>query len=598
MLGFLVHDEDLFPSSEAIRACRALRTYEYQGTDGLGRLRVHFFRNASPNTYFASDERYTLGITGTLIVAGVHGQLAITHLLDRLRGGRTLPELFDELKGPYNLVLIDRRAEELSILNSREGLRNFFATTSNGLNAYSTNLLLLAALTGSRPSPDGVRQYLHLNATIGRPTIFHGIERLPPAVLHRHRDDRWSATRLWRIQVSPPDPAVSRPQATRQLMELFLRDFEFTARIDEGRVVSDLTGGTDSRLVLCCLMEKHSRPVASTAGGEDFVDVSIARRVASRLSIDHYWYRPTTLSHDRIARAVELSDGIMSPISLAKELPYYDEKARRFDVITGGAGGPLFKDHYWLYEFNRVGLPREPHWTRIARFSLVGHAIQDDFVSGFDDTIVDNMAELFRAHSANVTGTNNQKLDFVYFDLKTPSVSSPAFSLATQFMDIFHPMVDGRNVQFSINLPPAIRIRNILQFGVIRQLRPELSWIPTDNGLPTIPPIGLHSWLRILRARRYVTTAIRKLQHSSGQRAGTDAEQLRGLGYLDLLEHSSLAFSSLVSSRTLAEFKDDPLVEPNQSYLIASLDLQLFFERVKELRSAARTLSASPSPQR
>ena len=108
------------------------------------------------------------------------------------------------------------------------------------------------------------------------------------------------------------------------------------------------------------------------------------------------------MTNEQIARAVELADGNRNVISLAKALPYYEEKARRFDVITGGAGGPLFKDHYWLFEFNRVGLGREPNWNRIARLSVVAHAIQDDFFSGFRDCIVDNLAALFRERSAAV----------------------------------------------------------------------------------------------------------------------------------------------------------------------------------------------------
>lgn len=295
---------------------------------------------------------------------------------------------------------------------------------------------------------------------------------------------------------------------------------------------------------------------------------------------------------ERIADAVEVADGSMCPISLANLLPYYEEKARRFDFITGGAGGPLFKDHYWLFEFNRVGLNREPNWSRIAKYSLAAHSFQDDFFVGFSDRIVDNLAKLFQRHSSAVSGTNNQKLDFTYFDLKTPAFAG--FSLATQFMDVFHPMLDADNVQYSINLPPEIRIRNILQFGMIRSLRPEIAWIPTDTGLPTIPPVGVYSWLRVFRARRYVEAAIRKLRTlllgSSGEQidSSIDIEQLRALGYFELLEHSSLACSSLISSSKLALFKDSPERQPNQNYVVGTLAVQLFFQRVRELTEVAR----------
>src|SRR5437773_1915116 len=102
------------------------------------------------------------------------------------------------------------------------------------------------------------------------------------------------------------------------------------------------------------------------------------------------------MTDEQLSRGIELADGTMCPISVAQLLPYYEEKARRFDIVTGGLGGPLFKDHYWLYEFNRVGLQREPHWERIAKYSLAAHTIEDDFFSGFNDRILDNVTDLFR----------------------------------------------------------------------------------------------------------------------------------------------------------------------------------------------------------
>jgi len=597
MLGFLVHDEGLFSTASAVGACCALRTYEYQDTESIGRLRIHFFRNKFPNNYFATDDRYAIGVAGTLIFNNVHAAAAVALLLDALHAGRQLVDCFPLLRGPYAMVVVDRTKGEVFVLSSREGLRNCFVTVRNELRAYSTSLLLLGALTEAAPCAEGVRQFIHIGTTMDGKTIFEGIERLPAASLHTYSNNRWSTSRLWRLQTSTPDPGISRRNAIKTMTEMFARNFEFARNIASGRVVADLTGGTDSRTALCCLMEQHPTPVASTSGPEDLLDLRIARRVADALGIEHYWYWPASVqtTDADIARAVELADGTMCPISLLKSIPYYEEKARRFDLITGGGGGPLFKDHYWLFEFNRVGLHREPHWDRIAKFSLVAHPIQDDFFVGFRDRILDSIVDLFQRHSSLVSGTNNQKLDFVYYDLKTPAYSSQGFSLTTQFMDVFQPMLDGENVQYAINLPPEIRIRNILQFGMIRGLHPELSWITTDAGLPSIPPVGAYSWLRVFRARRYIETAIRKLRiavsGSSGEqtnKSSVEIERLRTLGYFDLLDHSSLAFSSIVSSAKLAAFKDSPGRQPNRNYVIGTLAVQLFFQRVKELREEAR----------
>ena len=293
MFGFLIHDERLFSTNVAVGACRALRTYNYQNTEHMGLLRIHFFRNASLNSYFASDQRYTICVTGTLIFNNVHGGRALGNLVDALHSGRELVDLFDQFRGPYTLIQVDRVRRQVSILNSREGLRNCFLATRNGLRAYSTNLLLIAALTGAAPCAKGIRQFIHIGATMEGKTIFENIERISAASLHTYCNERWTTSRLWQLKTLAPDRSITLEIASKMLIKSFARNFEFAAGIDPGRVVADLTGGTDSRTVLCCLMEKHAKPVASTSG-PDLVDadVRIARRITDKLGIEHYWYRP------------------------------------------------------------------------------------------------------------------------------------------------------------------------------------------------------------------------------------------------------------------------------------------------------------------
>jgi hypothetical protein len=601
MIGFLVHDNRIFSVDDAVAACRALRTFSYTSTESIGNVHVHFYQNNWPNNYCQRNQRFLIVASGTIIFRHSSGNAALKSILHCLLSEQTLEQLFPEFQGPYALLLVDRVRELVCVLTSREGLRYCYVATINNGKAFSVNLLLLAALTGGAPSPEGVRQFVHLGTTMEGHTLFADVNRVVPASCHQYINNRWLESRLWRLKAEPPDPHMSCQKATDILTRSFSNGFNFLANADSKRVVADLTGGTDSRLVLCCLMEILSKPVTTTSGPGDFIDVNIARRIASKLRLEHYWYDPipVELAQSQLDRAVELADGNMSPLGLARQLPYYDEKARRFDFITGGGGGALFKDHYWLFEFNRVGLSREPNWDRVTRFSLVPHMVEDSYFVGYDDNILSDMTELFRRCSSQISGTNNQKLDFVYFDLKTPALAGPAFSLTTQFLDIYHPMLDGENVQFSINLPSEIRIRNILQFSMIQSLRPEIAWILTNGGLPSVPPVGLHSWLRMLRGRRYVATAWRKLRTwtlgSSGHSVNlsTDIKEIERMGYFDLLDHPSLAFSQFISASKLAAFKSSPESEPCKSYLLKTLAAQLFFLRVKEIKERVQARAVS-----
>lgn len=602
MIGFLLHDNRIFPAANAMAACRVLRTFSYLNTESIGDTHVHFFRNTWPNNYCQSDQRFLIVVSGTIIFRHFHGNAAVEKILHCLLSGQTLEQLFPEFHGPYTLVLIDRVTKQVCVLNSREGLKHCYVSTRNSGKAFSTNLLLLAALTGGEPSPEGVREFIHLGAIFEQKTLFAHVSQVLPASFHRHANNRWSESRLWRLKVAPPDPHMSCQNARDVLIRSFSNNFTFLSNVDGQKVAADLTGGTDSRTVLSCLMEKCSNPVTTTSGDNDFIDVQVARKIASKLRLEHYWYDPVPrgLVQSQLDRAVELADGNMCPIRLARQSAYYEEKASRFNFITGGGGGPLFKDHFWLFEFNRVGLNREPQWDRIARFSGVPQVIEDNYFIGYDDEILRNMTELFRRWSSQISGTNNQKLDFVFFDLKVPTFSGPSFSLTTQFLDVYHPMLDGENVQFAVDLPPEIRKRNILQFSIIQSLRPEIAWTLTDTGLPSVPPVGLHSWLRILRGRRYLGTAWRKFRTlmlgSSGHAVNVsiDINEIKRMGYLDLLNHSSLAFSQFISSSKLDAFKASPENEPSRSYLLKTLATQLFFLRVNEIKEGSKLI---PIPQ-
>lgn len=599
MIGFLLHDNKIFSADDAVGACRALRTFFYINTESIGDTHVHFFRNTWPNNYCRSDHHFLLVVSGTIIFRHFHGNAAVEKILHCLLSGQTLEQLFPEFRGPYTLVLIDRVKKQVCVLNSREGLKYCYVSARNGGKAFSTNLLLLAALTGGEPSPEGVREFIHLGAIMEQKTLFAHVSHVLPASFHQHTNNRWSESRLWRLKVEPPDPHMSCQNARDTVIRSFVNDFTFLSNVDSEKIVTDLTGGTDSRTVLCCLMEVCPNPVTTTSGPGDFIDVQVARRIASKLKLEHYWYDPVPreLVQSQLDRAVELADGTMCPIRLARQLAYYEGKARRFSFITGGGGGPLFKDHFWLFEFNRVGLSREPQWDRVARFSGVPQVIADDYFIGYDDEILRNMTELFCRWSSQISGTNNQKLDFVFFDLKVPTFAGPPFSLTTQFMDVYHPMLDGENVQFAIDLPPEIRKRNILQFSMIQSLRPEIAWILTNDGLPSVPPVGLHSWLRILRGRRYLATAWRKFRNlafgSSGHAVNVsiDINEIKRMGYLDLLNHSSLAFSQFLSSSKLDAFKASPENEPSRSYLLKTLAAQLFFLRVDEIKERSKLTS-------
>lgn len=599
MLGFLVYDNGTLSDASVKAACDSLHTFSYVDVQAVGSKRVAVFQNEAPNNYSFFDNHQFFVITGTVIYQNRLGRDAIGDIQNAIARGSAPRALFEELRGSFALVYGSRKTNTIAVLMSREGLRNCFVTGHDDATLFSTNLLLLAGVADKSYSPDGIREFLHLGACLDRKTIFEGVNRADAGTLYQCDDGNWRSERLWpRLEIRKPE-RISFADAVAEAKALFLRQLEFAASVPADRVGADLTAGTDSRLNLACLMEHQSAPVVTTNGPKDLVDVTTAIAIAKRLNLEHYWYSQTqaTLTETNLNHALEVCDGLTVPFSMVHEAPYYEEKSKRFDLITGGGGGPLFKDHYWLYELNRVGKQREPNWERIARFSMSPYAMRDDLVIGFPNGMIHNLAQLFRQRSSEVSGTNNQKLDFVYFDLKCPSFEGSSFSKTTNFLDVYHPMLDAVTVDFSVNLPHQVRWRNNLQFALTHALRPELDWILTDNGLPSIPPVGLNGWLRVFRAKRYVSTALRKLRVaalcSSGERTSTKNAnaivQLRERDFMGLLEYETISFSPIISAEVLTTFKNQPDSAVNTHYLLSIAAAQLYLQRAAEIWQSSRS---------
>jgi len=297
------------------------------------------------------------------------------------------------------------------------------------------------------------------------------------------------------------------------------------------------------------------------------------------------------VNNDMVLQAIEIADGGLNPFPLIKSLPYFEEKASKFNIVLGGNGGPLFKDHYWLFEFNRINRMKEPNWHRIASLSINDYPIQDMLFINQKEGIYDYLAKMFLKHSKNIEGTNNQKLDYVYFDLKCPAFHAPHFSLANQFMDVYHPLMNGDLVEYMLNIKPDIRKRNVLQFSMIYRNNKKLAWIRTDNECPAVPSTGKFSFLKVYVFWRYFRAFLRKFYILVLKRnfvkavhsLGDITNHLQALGYYDLLKYDRLKTAPLFSEKELYRMMDNIDASSNMTYILNILAIELFIKRVEDL---------------
>ena len=459
----------------------------------------------------------------------------------------------------------------------------------------SSNLLMLAAISGCGVDPVGAGEYLHLGHSLQWRTIFDGIERIRGGTELWKEDSSWKTKRIWKIQVSYPYAPDIDFKIIEKVGALIGNSADEAMKTLHKLVGLDLTGGTDSRTILSILLKNKDRIEATTAGPRTHIDVIIAGKISKNMGLQFYWFedRPINCVTDaQIESAVESADGTLSVLTVLKNMVYYAEKARRYDLMMGGCGGPLFKDHYWLYEFNRIDKMKEPNWERIASLSTSDSPIDDNIIPGFKRGIRQHIRNIFLDHSLEVRGTNNQKMDYVYFDLKCPNVIGPQFGLTNQYLDIYHPLMDGRIVEYVINSKPFIRKWNNLEFSIIFNNNKDLAWIPTDNGNPAVPSIGRYLYLRSYIAFRYAKAAARKVKMyglrkpaiESPHPVGNLIHMAQTSGFNDILKFDQMRLSSIIDRQAFSRIKERDSPSGYRNYLSNIISAELSYRRHEEMR--------------
>lgn len=595
MLGFLVLPATALASQRARSAIANSVSLTVTEVHQIGEYEAIVYSNGQGNDYrYVDPDDRTLIAAGTIILGRKRGVHALEHIAARTAAGKSLKDVYGDLRGPFNLLIVDRRTQTVSLLSDREGLMCCFRAEVDRRPLYCSNLLLLAGLVGPELDSHGVQEFVHGGGCINGRTLFQRITRLAAATWVQVHPRSLVEETLWKPTIHCPSLAHSDAEIVDRMHAMFSQSVDVELLDDDKCFGTDLTAGTDSRTVLSFLLRTGTRVTASTSGDTTAVDVVTAQRIAQKAGIEHFLYGTTqsvVFDQAMLALMVELADGGMNPFGLTHQVPYLRQRTQRFDILFGGNGGPLFKDHYWLFEFNRIAREREPDWHRIAKYSLTEGRVNDAlFLQGID--YWEYMANAFAQCSQKIAGTNNQKLDFVYMHLKGQAFAAPQFSLTNRFLDVYHPMVDWDLVQYSLSIRPWIRQRARLQAELIYRNSPAIAWILTDNFVPCVPDTGSRVLLRSLRAIRYVRALQRKLLNfgfdrrsvSRDDRAPTLVASLRSTDLIDVFhDPSRLSFADLVNLREIERMRDAAQAGINSSYLQRILAVEAFYRHARRL---------------
>lgn len=261
--------------------------------------------------------------------------------------------LLRRLDGMYAVAILDRRSRELHLARDRFGEKPLFYTVADGRFAYSSNLLVLAALpwVNDELDAESLERYLALHYVPGEATMFKAIKRVLPG------------ERLI-VPLDEPRPQRFRYYTPQLDAERNISDQELASLIEEAvasRLVADvpvgifLSGGLDSSL-LTAIAGKMKPNIATFSMGFNSSahdESAYARQVAEVVGTDHHHFIFDEESFRDLLPKV--ANALDEPVGDQAMLPLYwlcHEARRHVTVALSGEGADEIFAGYGYYRWH------------------------------------------------------------------------------------------------------------------------------------------------------------------------------------------------------------------------------------------------------
>jgi hypothetical protein len=421
--------------------------------------------------------RLVVGWKGHVYVPGKPaGSDSIAHAITELEAGARLETVIGGLSGVFGLFVHDRARGGWQIATDNAGLYKIFWDQRGA----ATSLLELTRARRTRLDqllPAALAEFLAHGAVFGPGTFVTGVRKL-----------RWDE--LLELPAAGGAPRLLPKRLEAPSLddgESVVAHFGPLAHSLTGlKVSADVTGGFDTRLIVCLLHKAGAAFEIAIAGRADAEDVRIAATIARMLE------RPFFVTpHDLTQLEAELplvfhdNDGQMDLCTFHRLRQHCLARlARGVQVMTHGAGGAHFKDSLSFQDFPRYGSPAV-NFKRFYDLRIAPVAIPHHYLTTEGATLLAQVRRQALAQFAEFkAATNNESYDRVAYFLRSSEVYGRVYSSYINLgLDVAAPLLDWRNVQVAIKLSPWRRFFNGWHRQVLTAYCPKLAALRTSEGV-------------------------------------------------------------------------------------------------------------------
>ena len=421
-------------------------------------------------------QRFVVGWKGHVFVPGeAGGEDSIQRLLARLEAGACLADLMNEPSGVFGLFVYDRVQRLWQITPDNAGLYKIFWDDRG----CGTSLLELTRQRGTRRDqlmPAGLIEFLVHGAVYGAETFVDGVRKL-----------RWD-------EVLELSPACASPRIRRKRLvepdpddgQSVVAHFSPLARsLSRLKFSADVTGGIDTRLIICLLSEAGADFELAISGRAESDDVRMSVHIAELLK------KPLFVTPHDLSRLEEELPLVFNDVDGQMDCCLFHRLrqhclarlTRGVQVMSHGAGGAHFKDFFSLQDFPRYG-SHNVNFDRFYSLRVAPVTVPERYLSGKGAKLLADVRPHALAQFADFkASSNSESYDRVVYFLRSSEVyGRPLSSYINLGLDVVAPLLDWRNARVAMKLSPWRRFFNGWHREVLTAHCPRLAALRTTEG--------------------------------------------------------------------------------------------------------------------
>lgn len=420
-------------------------------------------------------------------------------------------------EGTFACAAWDGNRRRAMVFNDQASQLNvYYAQRDEGLYAAS-NALCLARGLRLGLNPTGVQDFFAMGGCYSPDTVFSGLHRLQFGQMLSYHDGRMDITRAWH-PVGQNPKIRKRSEAIDALCDVIAdRSRRYIEVGHETRLVCDMTGGYDSRLVAASCSSLNTDFALTVNGPPEFVDVQIAQKVseACRLELLNFnvatnqW---ATIDDQTRQSILYASNGELPYNEISRHFVTRPRLAERFSLHFNGSGGELLRYYPWSQEFFAIPTNKPANLERALRYRYLPKnppplgVFSHDWYPDFENRLRQQMASIF-AEIPNAHST--EQLDTAFLWRRTVRPTAYLTSLHDLLPSVC-PLLTAGVVEKAMSLDWKLRLTSQFQRQLIEKLSPQMAAVETSYG-----GLGTPSNLKSLSSEfKQLRNRLRKLFHA------------------------------------------------------------------------------------